>query len=243
MSVHAIFRILAVMAVASAPMIAAAYPAYAQTDNEIPNIFKRQIHSGITYEAYLSAVMQPFRTVAGKRTFIDKDFLDNMSATRKRLVKAQLLAFLLSADEKADGRITEDEIRRSVTERLSFPSNPNAGNKAYIEREVANLMKYDTNHDGVIDIAEMRAAEVPMPSESNPAAEYLALAPNGHLTAADLLKKAQQVFVAVDADGDGTISEAEAAAIGVPALPPSGPTIGPRMNELMPSQATPAKPR
>lgn len=179
-------------------------PALADADQAaIPEVLTRYMRPGQAIERYLSEVMQPFRDVAHGGSEIDQAAVDKVRDAAEATARQQILARYLPLDADTDGKVTRDEVVRFLTERFH-------DNAAVIDRQVAEYMKLDTNNDGVVDLAEMRAAAQP---NGNVAVVQLMLdlspRKDGHLSASQLIKAAQDAFAAADTDGDSMISRDE----------------------------------
>lgn len=207
----------------SAPFAANAQVA-ARTD--IPEVLRRPIRQGISQEGYLSQVMTPFRAMLQGKSQIDLAGVRLQREIQTKQAEQASVAQIIIYDTNGDGKVTPQEIKEGLAIRRGGNEEGAQANMApAIERQVEAYMTADTNKDGVLDILEMRAYGTKRGMGGMYAGlmqgvdpeSYFTLVPEGaSLSAAELFKRAQSVFVGADTNGDTILSreEAEAAAPG-----------------------------
>ncbi len=209
-----------------AAVAALTLPAIAQeAPKERPAILVKPIRQGLTYEAYIQDVMRFPRQAFGAKGYIDKSDIEARQRKARFAMTTAATVMVALFDRNGDGAVTADEIRETVKDSGGDGSGMNAvpggmglfGGLGNAERAVTEVMKADANGDGKVDRTEMATfmqfrvgPGIARDRETEQLGEYLALAPDGKLTARKLLDMARETFDVADADHDTVISDEEA---------------------------------
>lgn len=193
-----------------------ASPALAQgkPNDEVPAALARYARPGQTLEGFLSQAMQPIRQALQGRSEIDLASFKQRRAEAARQAETSGIVRIITFDLDKDNKVTEAEIREGLkTQIATRGGGSRTGMEEMIEQNVRSLMAADTDKDGAVDLAEMRAwgAQAAERNGMVNADEFLTLLPpEGPISAPLLLKRAMAAFAVMDADGDTILSKDEA---------------------------------
>jgi len=195
-----------------------AVPAAGQTNDAATQAFASQLAPGATLPAFTERLRQEFRQLDadsdGVLTAADADLHD---AVAKAQMRSFLVMQIVRADLDHDGFVTEDELRKALAYERRQQTGPSVAQG--IEAEVRRIMALDKDNDGKVSLAEaMNGADLQPQNRlavNNGVGQRvrqlltLSRSGDGRLTLADFEAAGAEHFRAVDADGNGTISNEE----------------------------------
>jgi len=215
-------RLAAALLLALLPALPA-MPAAAQgspgANDDAPSILERMLRANIAREQYVAQILAPLRSFDTDQNGLDAAEIDGVEDQRLASMRANQMQTLLRYDLDWDGRVTREEIARvAAASRFGHGRILNdERQQKLIDKAVERVMQADADGDGVVTLEEMRAQQArtanPERSNTERARALLALDPDkdGHLTADELTRLAQDAFARYDTDGSGVLSAEEVA--------------------------------
>lgn len=148
---------------------------------------------GWTYEQMRRQMETFFRLSSIDGDKVSPQSTARLAALDRAQTRATRIGMLLAADLNNDDRVARDEYRLLVTHRLGFAAMIASNRATNFEREIDSAFEDDENHDGIIDLAEMKAGA----DRRNPRSFSVTIF--GEMT----------VPLSLDADNDGFVEKAE----------------------------------
>lgn len=189
-----------------APVTARPY----HTVQHIPFLLLKRMRSEQGRERYISQVLEPLRNHGKDRNALRREDIEKMEREAEMQQKRRLFSQALSFDLNFDGKVTKEEIARSLADAGDDRQRNN------IEEQVKRIMVLDTDGDGVLTLPEMATPpQMPENQQMTELKSLLALDPDGDgvLTSKELYVLAETAFDLVDTDKDTWLSHRELDAV------------------------------
>lgn len=165
------------------------------------------LHEGMFVEQYTDQALQPIRAF-GNGQEISQSMIDELNENTTILARQQQLSRLIAFDLNLDTQITKEEV-------LAYQALQQNRNEQF-DRNIDNILKMDTNQDGIVSYKEMGALDSSVRSNArsylnNQYGMYLQLDPNadGIVTAKEIESITRKLFSEADKNKNEKIDRDE----------------------------------